>query len=85
MRNGPTIEVADQELGQPLALGAPGPLRKSVGDEERGAAHHEQHAERDQERRDFQPRDEEAVDAADQRGDDECDDERDLQRRDAGC
>ena len=79
----PDVEVADKESGEPLVAGAPGALREAVGDEQRGAAHDEEHAERDEEGWNFQPRDEQAVDQADQRRDDEGDDEGDVQRHDA--
>ncbi len=63
-----------------MAAGAPGPLRKAVGDVEGGAAHHEQHAERHQERRDLEPGHEPAIDEADQEGRDHRDHEGDPER-----
>ena len=85
MRNLPMKKSPTRTSASQLASGVPGPLREAVGDEERGAAHHQQHAERDEEGGDFQPRDEPAVDEADQGGDDEGDEEGDLQRGRRRC
>ena len=76
----PDIEIADQEVGEPLPAGAPGALGKAVSDEQRRPAHDEQHAEGDEEGGDLEPRDEEAVDEADQRRDDKADREGDGER-----
>ena len=75
------IEIADQRLREPVAAGAPGALREAVGDEQRGAAHDQQHAERDEERGNLEPGDEPAVDEADQRGDQHRDREGGVERR----
>ena len=74
------VEIADQEIGDPLPACAPRALGKAVGDEEGGSAHDEQHAEGDEERRDLELRDEQPVDEPDQRGDEEADEEGDAER-----
>ena len=83
MRNGTDVEVADQDVGDPLVAGAPGALREAVCNVKRRAADDEQHAERDQEGRDLEPRHEQAVDQPDQRRADDGDEEADLERDDA--
>ena len=79
------VEIADQHLGEPVAAGAPGALRKAVGDEQRGAAHHQQHAERHQEGRDLQPGDEQPLTRPISAATTQRDEEADLQRGRAGC
>jgi hypothetical protein len=76
MRSGPSWnEVADKNRSEPFAIRAPGPLREAVGDVKRRAARHQQHAQRDQERRDLQRGHEPPVDHADQGGDGQAIDE----------
>jgi hypothetical protein len=78
------IEVADQKLRQPVFAGVPCALREAVGDEQRGAARDEQHAQRDEEGRDLEPRHEPAVDVADEGGHRERDEEGHFQRQRSG-
>ena len=78
------IEIADQDIRQPLSAGAPGALREAIGDEQGRAANDQQHAECDEERRDLEPRHEQAVDEADQGGHDKADDECEAEGRQPG-
>ena len=79
----PDIEVGNQDIRQPLIAGVPGPLREAIGDEQRGAADHQKHAERDEEGGDFQARHEQPVHQPDEGGDHHGDEEADEQRHDA--